>query len=267
MNSNFRVTQVGEKVFSILDAGNSSFYVVIGDDRAAVIDTGITPNECILPVIKELTDKPLILLITHAHVDHFYHMDEFQTVYMSHREFLMPDAFLTEMMAGKSLKLRETVDIRSGDVIDLGDNAIEVFEVPGHTPGSVVFLEKRENNLFTGDAIGSGCGVWMQVPGAVSLEEYLESLLNLQRWLVDRGGRMVFRGGHANQMFMSALIPNYNPITLGYVGDMIDLVEGVVRGTIAGRPSNADKIMELEPPLYASFGRAELQYMSSRIHR
>lgn len=63
----FQVTEIGEKIYCILDAGNSSFYVVEGEEKAAVIDTGITAGAKILPVIRELTDKPLLLVITHAH--------------------------------------------------------------------------------------------------------------------------------------------------------------------------------------------------------
>ena len=70
----FQVTEIGEKIYCILDAGNSSFYVVEGEEKAAVIDTGITAGTKILPVIRELTDKPLLLVITHAHPDHMYHM-------------------------------------------------------------------------------------------------------------------------------------------------------------------------------------------------
>ena len=66
----FQVTEIGEKIYCILDAGNSSFYVVEGEEKAAVIDTGITAGAKILPVIRELTDKPLLLVITHAHPDH-----------------------------------------------------------------------------------------------------------------------------------------------------------------------------------------------------
>ena len=55
----FQVTEIGEKIYCILDAGNSSFYVVEGEEKAAVIDTGITAGTKILPVIRELTDKPL----------------------------------------------------------------------------------------------------------------------------------------------------------------------------------------------------------------
>lgn len=262
---NFRITRIGENIYHILDSGDSSFYVVEGAERAAVIDTGITPGEKILPVVRSLTQKPLILVVTHAHVDHFHHMDEFDTVYMSHREFQMPEDFLNGMMAGKTLALHDTIDAHTDDVIDLGGNALEICEVPGHTPGSIVVLERKGQHLFTGDAIGSGMGVWMQVPGAVPLEKYYESLVGLLKWLVARGGRMKFYGGHNYQIFQSTLIPGYNPLNMGLLCDLIDLVDQVVQGKIVGRVSNVDKTLTLEPALYASFGRAELQYDPNNI--
>ena len=55
---------------------------------------------------------------------------------------------------------------------------MRVLEVPGHTPGSVAFYDEKRNLLFTGDAIGSGIGVWMIVPGGLTLSEYL-SLIHI----------------------------------------------------------------------------------------
>lgn len=262
----FRITRIEEGVYSILDAGEASFYAVEGEELAAVIDTGITPGAQIMPVIRTFTQKPLILVLTHAHVDHFHHMDEFDTVYMCHEEFKMPGEVLTEMMAGKTLKLRETLDIRTGSSIDLGGEILEICQVPGHTPGSVVVLAKKKNLLFTGDAIGSGYGVWMQVPGALPLETYFNSLTKLMKWLMDRGGRMKFYGGHNMQQFQSTHITGYNPLNMGLLADLVDLVDKVVKGEIVGRDSNADKVFTLEPTRYACFGRAELQYLESRIH-
>ena len=48
----FQVTEIGEKIYCILDAGNSSFYVVEGEEKAAVIDTGITAGAKNLAVIR-----------------------------------------------------------------------------------------------------------------------------------------------------------------------------------------------------------------------
>lgn len=262
---NFRITQIADRTWHILDKGESSFYVVEGSDKVAVIDTGISPGQKIMPIIHTLTQKPALLVVTHAHIDHFHHMDEFEQVYMNHEELQMPKDFMDEMKAGKDLKLAETIDIRTNDRIDLGEETLEICQVAGHTPGSIVVLAKERQILFTGDAIGSGYGVWMQVPGAIPLTAYRESLKNLIYWLVERGGRMKFYGGHNMQQFQSTLILNYNPLSMGLLTDLLDLVDQVVEGEIVGRPSNADKVMSPEPTFYASFGRAELQYRKSNI--
>ena len=262
----FQVTEIGEKIYCNLDAGNSSFYVVEGEEKAAVIDTGITAGTKILPVIRELTDKPLLLVITHAHPDHMYHMDEFDEVYMCHDEKKMDPETLVMLTAGKLKPWEEIHDIRTDSVIPLGGTELAVCQTPGHTPGSVVVLETKQNYLFTGDAIGSGCGVWMQVPGGTSLEEYYDGLVGLMAWLVKKGGRMKFFGGHHTQVFESTAHPVYNPLSLGVLADLIDLVDQVIHGENLGRPSNA-KPFSKEQVRYASYGRAEMQYCASRIHR
>lgn len=126
----FQVTEIGEKIYCILDAGNSSFYVVEGEEKAAVIDTGITAGTKILPVIRELTDKPLLLVITHAHPDHMYHMDEFDEVYMCHDEKKMDPETLVMLTAGKLKPWEEIHDIRTDSVIPLGGTELAVCQTP-----------------------------------------------------------------------------------------------------------------------------------------
>lgn len=261
----FQITQIAPHAYHILDGIEASFYVVEGDNKAAVIDTGITEGEKIRPIVEKLTDKPLVLVVTHAHIDHFHHMDEFETVYMCHEELTMPESVLTQMMAGKKLKLKETIDIRTNDVIDLGGEVLEICQVPGHTPGSVAVLAQKRNLVFTGDSIGSGYGVWMQAPGGIKLTEYYDSLCFFMKWLVERGGRMRFFGGHNMQQFQSSYVTPHNPLNLGLLADLIDLVDKVVKGEIVGRDSNVDRSFCYEPTRYACFGRAEIQYLQSGI--
>ena len=45
---------------------------------------------------------------------------------------------------------------------------------------------------------------------------------------------------------------------------MIDLVAQVLSGEIQGRPSNVSRVFTQEPLLYASYGRAEMQYLLSQ---
>ena len=150
----FQVTEIGEKIYCILDAGNSSFYVVEGEEKAAVIDTGITAGTKILPVIRELTDKPLLLVITHAHPDHMYHMDEFDEVYMCHDEKKMDPETLVMLTAGKLKPWEEIHDIRTDSVIPLGGTELAVCQTPGHTPGSVLIVIGQD--CFCGDVVFEG---------------------------------------------------------------------------------------------------------------
>lgn len=77
---------------------------------------------------------------------------------------------------------------------------------------------------------------------------------------------MKFFGGHHTQVFESMAHPVYNPLSLGVLADLIDLVDQVIHGENLGRPSNA-KPFSKEQVRYASYGRAEMQYCASRIHR
>ena len=134
----FEVTKIGKHIFCILDAGNSSFYMVEGDKKAAVIDTGITTGKKITPLLRELTDKPLLLVATHVHCDHIYHMDEFEEVYMCHDEKKIEETTLRTLTAGRLKPWDEIHDIHTDSVISLGGTELRICQVPGHTPGSIV---------------------------------------------------------------------------------------------------------------------------------
>lgn len=261
----FDIVKIRDQVWRLWDAEKDSFYLVEGDNLSAVIDTGITPGCQILPTLRHLTDKPMILVLTHAHIDHFHHMDEFETVYLSHREFELGPEILHEMMAGKDLDLEHTIDIGTGTTIDLGGCTLEICSVPGHTPGSVAIYDSRDEIVFTGDAIGSGCGVWMQLPGSSTLAAYEESLYFFLRWLLDRGGKMDFWGGHCDQSWESRQIPGFNPLSVGLLADLIDLVRAVRSGEMVG------ELVELAPHLrerearYAAWGRAEILYNPDKL--
>lgn len=266
INANFkkhRITRVCPNIYYILDQGEASFYVVVGSQKTAVIDTGITEGEKIRPIVEALAQNtnPILLLLTHYHYDHSYHMGEFETVYMSHRELPLCSGNLA---GGNAFE--RTIDLESGMVFDLGGEQLETLLVPGHTPGSAVFYAKQADILFTGDAIGSGYGPSMFSKGiSESLKDYCQNLLTLQKWLVERGGRMRFLGGHQYQQFQSKLIVGYNPVNMGYLGDLIDLVDKVSRREVVGHASDFPHVLAFEPMRYASYGRAELTYMESNL--
>lgn len=264
---NFKIKKIRDGVFCLLDKEEDSFYLVEGEDKAAVIDTGISEGLKIRPVLETLTDKPMVLILTHAHIDHVHHMDEFETVYMCHDELTMPEDWLRSHMAGKALDFASTIHIDTDSRIDLGGRELEICKIPGHTPGSVAIYDAKEDLVFTGDAIGSGCGVWMQLVGSTSLEEYEENLRFFMAWLIQRGGRMQFWGGHCTQYNQSKQIPGFNPLSMGLLADLIDLVRGVIDGKIAGGFVDLPPHLRLREARSAAYGRAEMLYNPDKIRR
>lgn len=261
----FESRKIREGVYCILDKDEDSFYLIEGDRFAAVIDTGITEGEKIVPVLRQHTDKPLVLILTHAHIDHMHHMDEFDTVYMCHDELTMPRDWLISHMAGKELDLEATIHIDTGSKIDLGGRVLEIFKVPGHTPGSVAVYDAKEDIVFTGDAIGSGCGVWMQLIGCTSLVEYENSLRQFLLWLLEHGGKMEFWSGHCTQYSQSKKIPEYNPVSVGLLADLIDLVRKVIDGDIVGDVIDLPPHVRVREARYAAYGRAEMLYNPDNV--
>ena len=256
----FDILRIRDRVYRILDEKADTFYLVEGDDTAAVIDTGAAFGSRIIPLLRELTPKPLILILTHVHYDHSFHMDEFKTVYMCHDELHMPGWFLHQMLMGKADRLCETHHIDTDYAIDLGNRVLEICKVPGHTPGSTAVFDQLDNLVFTGDAIGSGCGVWMQLPGSTSLTEYEISLSHFMKWLLNRTSSPEFWGGHCLQRWQSAKIPGDNPLSMGLLADLIDLVRGLIEGTIQGWQIDMAQEFRAGEAFNAAYGRAEITY-------
>ena len=65
-----------------------------------------------------------------------------------------------------------------GQVFDLGGIELEVYELPGHTPGGITLLDRKDRILFPGDSILEQ--TWMQLPECLPMEQFLESLKRIQ---------------------------------------------------------------------------------------
>ena len=72
----------------------------------------------------------------------------------------------------------EFVPLKAGDKLDLGGRALEVLHVPGHTRGSLCYLDTASGDFFAGDACNNNTLLMMDV--SATIEEYLEALLALK---------------------------------------------------------------------------------------
>ena len=232
----YEIEALTPTVFAIDDPEDESMYLVCGEKRALVIDTG-SNGAALRPVIGMLTDKKPVLALTHAHFDHMYHSDEFARVYISETEKKAWKKILGLLVAvssaasghfPKRYPMGQFRSLREGDVLHLGGRNLKVIAAGGHTPGSVIFADEKEKLLFTGDAFGSGSYAWMWMPGCLRLSRYQK---NLQELLVKlepyRDYRML--GGHRRQG-TPAFGPNAHPLTYEVIQDMEVLCGKVLRG-------------------------------------
>ena len=77
----YKWKQLGAGVFHIQDLFSDYMYLVIGEEKAALIDTGMGfPG--LRQLVERLTDKPVIVLNTHGHLNHIGGNDEFDCIYL-----------------------------------------------------------------------------------------------------------------------------------------------------------------------------------------
>jgi glyoxylase-like metal-dependent hydrolase (beta-lactamase superfamily II) len=141
-------------------------------------EAGLTLIDAALPIsakpilhAAEQIGKPIRkIVLTHAHSDHIGALADLKEkldvpVYISARDSrllagdtsLDPSEPQTPIRGGvpKNIKIKPDVFLREGDEI----GSLIAFETPGHTPGSMSFLDKRNHSLIAGDAFQTRGGI------------------------------------------------------------------------------------------------------------
>ncbi len=148
----------------------TNIYLVLGSNRAILIDTGsgLYP---IKPVVdKIIKDRELIVVNTHSHFDHIGGNEEFGEVYIHEKEtsnienqfnaFFLKDSpmKIIERYKKRNFKINPTksvISIEDGEIFDLGGIKLTVIHTPGHSNGSICLLTDK-GELFTGDTAHYG---------------------------------------------------------------------------------------------------------------
>ncbi len=142
-----------------------NLYLIIGDNKALLIDTGcgLVPLKPIIE--KYVNGKELIVVNSHSHFDHVGANSEFDEVYihkneeaiikkpidMSHlKEAKNPIAngySKNNWLLSPAIKVNP---LNGGETFDLGGIQVGCIHTPGHSPGSLSFYTNK-NELFTAD--------------------------------------------------------------------------------------------------------------------
>ena len=160
-----RIDKIDERSWAIVEEDLVTSFLFEGDEAALLIDSG-WEIENMREVVEGLTDKPVILANTHADVDHVHCNTQFEEIWMHPTEY----SFYHDLEKGKG-NLKPLWD---GDVIDIGGREFLVIHTPGHTPGSITFLDVENKMLVGGDGIQPG-DIYMYGPQR-SLQAHVYSL-------------------------------------------------------------------------------------------
>lgn len=209
----------------------SDMYLVVGGERALLIDLSnaiewdSTATQSLRAIVYErVGDKDLFITATHRHGDHLGVLPAFRD---DHRaSFWIPVA---EFFGAGVFPEARTSSFVERESLDLGGGfVINTMEMPGHTAHSTLFFLEDKDLVFTGDAVGSGSGVWLF--DYESFLTYSRSINELIAYLespddhVDRQ-KLVIHGGHSWQR--GAL----DELTAQYIYDMRSLIEQIGEGT------------------------------------
>ena len=169
MEQNWQLIQIDHDTWRIQES-NVRCFLFVGREKALLIDSGCNIED-IMSIVRSVTDLPVILANTHTDHDHIHCNHQFPFAYMSPAEY----AFYHQV-AGEHHPVKP---LWEGDIIDLGRRQLEVIETPGHTPGSLSFLDRDRRVLAGGDGV-QNWRIFMYGPGR-DLTAYLYSMEKLQR--------------------------------------------------------------------------------------
>ena len=194
------VTDLENKIFNISTPPvGFQQYLVLGENRAMLIDTGIGIGS-LKRIVEAVTELPITLVNTHCHPDHAGGNAEFGPALinpadldvfyqMASREFRVQDVSRMPGGAEWASQLQPTgpepVPAYDGQMIDLGGRKLQIFFTPGHTHGSLCVFDWMTGTLFTGDNVQANATALIEW-NASSVEEFYDSLCKLDQLPVKR---------------------------------------------------------------------------------
>ena len=238
----FKARRIYDNVTLTTGLGGEQSFLIEGSDKALLID-GLSGVGSLKAFVRELTELPVTLVNTHGHVDHIGADFEYKEVYIAPEDIpLMYAHSDMEMRLGFAKsgamfaplptepKLSDvtvpgpvkTLPMKNGDIFDLGGVKLEVIAVPGHTRGTVVFLDRDRRIVYSGDACNRNTLVYGEE--SASIEEFKESLLHFKEFQPAFDGLW---GGHGGAMEQPEIIDSAIALCDEIMAGTDDAVEAV----------------------------------------
>lgn len=245
------VIQIAPQTWCISEFRLVNAFLLEGRDRAVLIDTGCGIAD-LSRTVSQLTDRPLLVLLTHGHADHaggLIHFPDapvclkeedremdrvmpcdngFRRMYIESRvAFRFPGEGHQEALLAMlppdpgAVRFDRFRTLSEGDCFDLGGRTLQTIHTPGHSQGSCCFLDSATRILFSGDTVNHSIILMRQPDHGMQLVEGYHATLQKLWDLSDRYDRLAI--GHDGSTVEKQLVKDYLDLTAG-------LLDGSIRG-------------------------------------
>ena len=150
----------------------AAFFLVVGDDKAMLIDTGMGGGDIPQMIFRLIEDKELVVVYTHEHFDHIAFAGSFENEYMINVEesiervnagFTSDELSISRVRTdspypleeGRATSAANIKPIEDGTVFELGNRTVKAIHTPGHSPASTCYYDEKYGLLFVGDIFAS----------------------------------------------------------------------------------------------------------------
>ena len=193
----YTVHHIERGIWQIWDAMGVGMTLIAGDERALLFDAGYGLWD-IEAAVSGLTDKPLTVVLSHAHHDHALGALRLgQTVGISEADLPFLSIYTASAQRQRILDAAQSKGMMPDDwaaqhyleapfpqavplesnIFDLGGLCLRVVSLPGHTPGSIGLICEERGLLLAADSWNPQ--TWVFFPECSPVAVYRQSLRSL----------------------------------------------------------------------------------------
>lgn len=157
------------KIFEFNPIAVNTYVLYDKTGECVIIDPAcFYPNEQrdLLNFINDKKLKVKHVLNTHLHFDHVFGANFVEEQFGEKTQAHKADEFLLETMNDQLVMFGFTPNgnhvptigkyIDENDIIEFGNQKLSIIHIPGHSPGSLVFYNEKQNVLVSGDVLFNG---------------------------------------------------------------------------------------------------------------
>lgn len=179
-------------------------YVCHDDGEAVLIDPSCATSSEQQQVVRYIEDNDLSvrhLLLTHGHIDHIFGCAFFSEQYDQRFQIHAADRGFLEQAPQQAQAFGVQIDappvpdtfLDESDTISFGSVTFEILHTPGHSPGSICFVDTASEQAITGDVLFQDSIGRVQGLPQTSLPQLMNSITEK---LLPLGDDMTIYPGH-----------------------------------------------------------------------